>query len=34
MAEATPALDNRNLHKRYGQLEVLKGISLSARDGD
>ncbi|MFT0701966.1 ATP-binding cassette domain-containing protein, partial [Citrobacter meridianamericanus] len=24
----------RNLHKRYGDLEVLKGISLTARDGD
>ncbi|MET0847476.1 MAG: ATP-binding protein, partial [Pseudomonas sp.] len=24
MAEATPALEIRNLHKRYGQLEVLK----------
>ncbi len=24
----------RNLHKRYDQLEVLKGISLTARDGD
>ena len=34
MAEATPALEIRNLHKRYGQLEVLRGISLSARDGD
>jgi ABC-type histidine transport system ATPase subunit len=34
MAEATPALEIRNLHKRYGELEVLKGISLSARDGD
>ncbi|HHJ4328587.1 TPA: ATP-binding cassette domain-containing protein, partial [Klebsiella pneumoniae] len=34
MAEATPALDIRNLHKRYGELEVLKGISLTARDGD
>ncbi|HLV15836.1 MAG TPA: ABC transporter ATP-binding protein [Pseudomonas sp.] len=30
----TPALDIRNLHKRYGDLEVLKGISLTARDGD
>ncbi|MBJ6778367.1 ATP-binding protein, partial [Pasteurella multocida subsp. multocida] len=28
MAEATPALEIRNLHKRYGDLEVLKGISL------
>ncbi|WP_462380972.1 ABC transporter ATP-binding protein [Pseudomonas sp. Marseille-QA0892] len=34
MAEATPALEIRDLHKRYGQLEVLKGISLTARDGD
>ena len=34
MAEATPALEIRNLHKRYGDLEVIKGISLTARDGD
>lgn len=34
MAEAKPALEIRNLHKRYGELEVLKGISLTARDGD
>lgn len=34
MAEATPALEIRNLHKRYGDLDVLKGISLTARDGD
>jgi polar amino acid transport system ATP-binding protein len=34
MAEAIPALEIRNLHKRYGDLEVLKGISLTARDGD
>ena len=34
MAEAAPALEIRNLHKRYGDLEVLKGISLTARDGD
>src|SRR5690606_31749769 len=34
MAEATPALEIRNLHKRYGELEVLKGISLKANDGD
>src|SRR6195952_6063446 len=34
MAEATPALEIRNLHKRYDQLEVLKGISLTAREGD
>jgi ABC-type histidine transport system ATPase subunit len=34
MADATPALEVRNLHKRYGALEVLKGISLKANDGD
>ncbi|WDY57749.1 ABC transporter ATP-binding protein [Pseudomonas sp. PSKL.D1] len=34
MAQATPALEIRNLHKRYGQQEILKGISLTARDGD
>ncbi len=34
MVEATPALEIRNLHKCYGDLEVLKGISLTARDGD
>ena len=34
MAEAIPALEIRNLLKRYGDLEVLKGISLTAHDGD
>jgi len=34
MGEATPALVVEDLHKRFGQLEVLKGVSLSARDGD
>ena len=34
MAAAIPALEIRDLHKRYGELEVLKGISLTARDGD
>ena len=29
-----PALEVRNLHKRYGDLEVLKGVDLLARDGD
>jgi ABC-type histidine transport system ATPase subunit len=33
MLEAPPALEIRNLHKRYGDLEVLKGISLAAHDG-
>lgn len=34
VAETTPALEVQNLHKRYGSLEVLKGISLTAHDGD
>lgn len=34
MAQATPALEIRILHKRYGEQEILKGISLTARDGD
>lgn len=29
-----PALDIRNLHKRFGELEVLRGISLTAWQGD
>src|SRR3954462_7998516 len=32
--EAAPALLVNNLHKRFGDLEVLKGVSLAARDGD
>jgi polar amino acid transport system ATP-binding protein len=34
MTGSPPALEIRDLHKRYGQHEVLKGISLTARDGD
>lgn len=34
MAQAIPALEIRDLHKRYGSLDVLKGISLTANDGD
>src|SRR5690349_8411783 len=34
MGESTPALVVQDLHKKFGNLEVLKGISLSARDGD
>ena len=34
MADATPALVVKDLHKRFGDLEVLKGISLAANDGD
>ncbi len=30
----TPALSVRDLHKSFGPVEVLKGISLDARDGD
>lgn len=31
---ATPALEVKDLHKRFDQLEVLKGVSLTAHDGD
>ena len=34
MNDATPAVEIRDLHKRFGRLEVLKGISLTARPGD
>jgi len=34
MTLPTPALEVRDLHKSYGELEVLKGISLAAQDGD
>ncbi|MBS9718394.1 ABC transporter ATP-binding protein [Pseudohalocynthiibacter aestuariivivens] len=30
----TPVIEIRGLHKAYGQLEVLKGVSLSAHKGD
>ncbi len=33
-AGAVPALEVRDLHKSYGDLEVIKGISLAAHDGD
>ncbi|MBS7325090.1 MAG: ABC transporter ATP-binding protein [Thiopseudomonas sp.] len=33
-AALTPALEVRDLHKSYGNLEVIKGISLAAHDGD
>ena len=33
-AGRVPALEVRNLHKNYGDLEVIKGISLVAHDGD
>ncbi|MDM8349575.1 ABC transporter ATP-binding protein [Pseudomonas sp. sp1636] len=34
MTGSPAALEIRDLHKRYGAHEVLKGISLTARDGD
>jgi ABC-type histidine transport system ATPase subunit len=34
MGEATPALVIEDLHKSFGDLEVLKGISMAAHDGD
>lgn len=34
MSDAAIALEINDLHKSYGQLEVLKGISLTAKDGD
>jgi arginine/ornithine transport system ATP-binding protein len=33
-AEAAPLLQARGIHKRFGAHEVLKGIDLSARQGD
>ncbi len=32
--QPTPVIEIRDLHKAYGSLEVLKGISLSAHKGD
>ncbi|MFZ3155112.1 ABC transporter ATP-binding protein [Pseudomonas sp.] len=34
MQACVPALEIRDLHKNYGDLQVLKGVSLTARDGD
>ena len=34
MTVATPAITVDTMHKSFGQLEVLKGISLTANDGD
>src|SRR5262245_42217069 len=33
-ASRTPALIAEDIHKRYGSLEVLKGISVTAEEGD
>ncbi|MCB2101472.1 MAG: ATP-binding cassette domain-containing protein [Rhodobacterales bacterium] len=34
MPSDTPALQVTDIHKRFGSLEVLKGLSLTAHDGD
>ncbi len=34
MADSAQAIEIVNLHKKFGPLEVLKGVSLSARQGD
>lgn len=34
MTDATPVLEIRDLHKSYGELEVIKGIDISAHRGD
>ena len=35
MSETTiPALIAANIHKRFGALEVLKGVSVTAHEGD
>src|ERR1700730_15247159 len=34
MSVATPALKVDTMHKSFGQLEVLRGVSLTANDGD
>jgi polar amino acid transport system ATP-binding protein len=34
MTDSAQAIEVSNLHKRFGPLEVLKGVSLTARQGD
>ncbi|MDI7863144.1 ATP-binding cassette domain-containing protein [Rhizobiaceae bacterium n13] len=34
MTDSAQAIEVKDLHKRFGPLEVLKGISLTARQGD
>jgi ABC-type histidine transport system ATPase subunit len=34
MQSAAPVVEIENLHKSYGPLEVLKGVSLTAREGE
>jgi len=34
LADATPVIEIRNLHKAYGPLEVIKGVDITAHKGD
>ncbi|KAE9627546.1 amino acid ABC transporter ATP-binding protein [Parasedimentitalea maritima] len=34
MTDETPVLEIRNLHKSYGELEVIKGVDITAHRGD
>ena len=34
MADATPVIEIRDLHKAYGALEVIKGVDITAHKGD
>jgi polar amino acid transport system ATP-binding protein len=34
LADTTPVLEIRGLHKAYGQLEVIKGVDITAHKGD
>ncbi|WP_278920851.1 MULTISPECIES: ABC transporter ATP-binding protein [Pseudophaeobacter] len=34
MTNSTPVLEIRDLHKSYGELEVIKGVSITANRGD
>ena len=34
LADATPVIEIRNLHKAYGALEVIKGVDITAHKGD
>lgn len=34
MTDTTPVLEIRGLHKSYGELEVIKGVDITAHRGD
>ncbi len=34
MTDTSPVLEIRGLHKSYGELEVIKGVDITARRGD